>query len=641
MSAAVSTAPTRHKHAKTIWRVATLVVLINLLIGSLIAWSLYQAYQYDKARASANASNVAKLLQQSVAETMNQLALHVDAVADELAHEKSTGGIDGEMLDRFLQRHHERAIDIASLRVANANGIITHESGKTLVAKANIRNTAYFQYHLHHQETRAYVSPPLREPSSGEWVLTLSKRVNRPDGQFDGIVLGSMALSQFSHMLSIVDIGQHGVISLCHNQFGLVVRRPNTPHQENAHSAHPPLHEFQERTSLPATVLATSSVDGLERIYAAQAIDAWPLSIFVGVAPKDYLAGWQQSLVKAALAMSLVILISVVLALFIYRECVKRLTLVKKLERKQQMLLSFAAMSVDWFWEQDSQFRFVDISPEVALKYGMSQENITGKTRWEIGFANSPEDWDAHRRTLAAHESFENFEYYLPNDKGERRYIHVSGEPVFDEAGHFQGYRGVGRDVTEKRLAEERIAQMAQYDNLTGLPNRVLFYDRFKQMISLAKREQREFALFYFDLDRFKPVNDTYGHATGDALLQMVASRLCTFLRESDTVARLGGDEFAALLLSVSSREEAQEVAQRTIAALSSPYSLPDMPEPVRIGVSVGIAFYPDDATTEASLINLADMAMYEAKTRGNDYAFADARGSGPDGDLAPEDVSA
>ena len=127
-------------------------------------------------------------------------------------------------------------------------------------------------------------------------------------------------------------------------------------------------------------------------------------------------------------------------------------------------------------------------------------------------------------------------------------YISVSGEPIFDADGSFKGYRGVGRDVTHQRLAEQQVLKLARYDGLTGLPNRSMFVDELERTLARARRSGQAFALFFIDLDRFKNINDSLGHDAGDQLLKVMATRLRELLRDSDLVARLGGDEFVVLL---------------------------------------------------------------------------------------------
>lgn len=187
------------------------------------------------------------------------------------------------------------------------------------------------------------------------------------------------------------------------------------------------------------------------------------------------------------------------------------------------------------------------------------------------------------------------------------------------------GFVTIYTDITERKQAEERIRHMANHDALTGLPNRALFNDRLGQAISVAKRASGRFALLYLDLDKFKPVNDTFGHAAGDELLKCVAEKLRAQVRESDTVARLGGDEFSVILPDISDRRDAEAVAGKIVAALAAPFRLGIQDRAVGIGASVGIAVYPDDARDHETLIKKADVAMYDAKAKGNCYRFSGA----------------
>lgn len=157
--------------------------------------------------------------------------------------------------------------------------------------------------------------------------------------------------------------------------------------------------------------------------------------------------------------------------------------------------------------------------------------------------------------------------------------------------------------------------EKANYDALTGLPNRVIARDRLNQGIAYAKRSASLLAVLYMDLDRFKWVNDNRGHAAGDELLQQVAQRAKAILRDSDTVARLGGDEFLVVLSAVDGLAEAQALAQRMVAAMNTPFNLRD--GEVSIGASVGIAMYPRDAESVDHLIECADAGLYAAKRAG------------------------
>ncbi|HEY6896328.1 MAG TPA: diguanylate cyclase [Rhodocyclaceae bacterium] len=170
-------------------------------------------------------------------------------------------------------------------------------------------------------------------------------------------------------------------------------------------------------------------------------------------------------------------------------------------------------------------------------------------------------------------------------------------------------------DITERKQSEARIWRQANFDALTGLPSRPLLEDRVAQAIAQARRKDSLTALLFLDLDKFKPVNDLYGHAVGDELLRQVAQRLRSMLRQEDTIARLGGDEFVAVLPDIAGPEAAERAAEKIVASLSAPFTVAG--RQVEISVSVGIAFFPRDADNARDLIERADRAMYEAKEAG------------------------
>ena len=205
---------------------------------------------------------------------------------------------------------------------------------------------------------------------------------------------------------------------------------------------------------------------------------------------------------------------------------------------------------------------------------------------------------------------------------GVSRWLEVKLLPHVGDQGKVLGCFTVTTDITEQMLAEERIQRMAHYDGLTGLPNRMLFNDRLNQSISLARRDAGRFALLYLDLDKFKPVNDTLGHAAGDELLKSAAERIRRQVRESDTVARVGGDEFTVILSDIARREDAAIVAEKIVAALAAPFQLGTQGHCIEIGTSIGIAVYPAHAQEADALVGAADAAMYRAKQVGSSFRF-------------------
>ncbi len=177
------------------------------------------------------------------------------------------------------------------------------------------------------------------------------------------------------------------------------------------------------------------------------------------------------------------------------------------------------------------------------------------------------------------------------------------------------------RDVTERRRMEEALAHQALHDPLTNLPNRTLFFDRLHQAINSARRQGTQLAVVMLDLDGFKSVNDAYGHAAGDGVLKVVASRLSEGMRASDTAARIGGDEFAWILPRVASRRSVDRMIRKRLSAARGRIAVDG--GRVDIGVSAGIALYPDDGRDADSLIRHADAAMYATKRDGRSMLFS------------------
>ena len=169
--------------------------------------------------------------------------------------------------------------------------------------------------------------------------------------------------------------------------------------------------------------------------------------------------------------------------------------------------------------------------------------------------------------------------------------------------------------------AQRKIQHLAYHDSLTGLPNRMLFMDRIDQAISRAQREQEQFALLFIDIDHFKVINDSMGHAAGDQLLNVISQRLCEMLRKSDTVARLGGDEFTVIIEGLEDAEQVINVTKNILSSLDAPVNVNG--KEVHVGGSIGIAIYPQDGESFGSLLKNADTAMYKAKEQGrNTFQF-------------------
>jgi diguanylate cyclase (GGDEF)-like protein/PAS domain S-box-containing protein len=276
---------------------------------------------------------------------------------------------------------------------------------------------------------------------------------------------------------------------------------------------------------------------------------------------------------------------------------------------------SLTELSADWYWEMDEELRFTYVSEGIRKVRGIGPEALLGKRRWETERVGGDEEMARHRATLESRQPFRDFVLARAGADGRVTYVSHTGRPIFDAQGVFRGYRGVARDVTSRVHAQEELARMAHYDALTGLPNREMLLGRLKRAIARADRGGTPLAVLFLDLDQFKEINDSLGHAVGDAVLKEMARRLEGCLRSTDTVARLGGDEFTVVLEDLRSEEEIAVVADKLLRAVAERTNIAG--HELHLSTSIGVTVYPRDDRDTDSLLRNADLAMYHAKQEG------------------------
>jgi diguanylate cyclase (GGDEF)-like protein len=211
----------------------------------------------------------------------------------------------------------------------------------------------------------------------------------------------------------------------------------------------------------------------------------------------------------------------------------------------------------------------------------------------------------------------------IVNKTKSERLVHMesSANPIIDKDGNIIGFLAIQRDITDRLKAEERLNYLAYHDALTGLPNRQLFNDRVNVMLGRASRFRLLIAIMMLDVDNFKDVNDTLGHDAGDQLLQLIARRMASVVREIDTVARMGGDEFIFMAPDLGNIGDAEKLTQRILDAFKKPFEING--NPISTTASIGISLYPSDGDDVQNLMKTADIAMYRAKAAGrNSYRF-------------------
>lgn len=284
------------------------------------------------------------------------------------------------------------------------------------------------------------------------------------------------------------------------------------------------------------------------------------------------------------------------------------------------LLREFQENEADWLWQIDTNRRVRSASPRFAYALGRDPGALDGTSliqliagdAWESG--QFPPSLHDLAERLKRRESFSNLLVQVQLETG-RRWWELSGTPMLDDGGNFLGFRGVGSDVTEQRESDEKIAYLARYDTLTGLPNRLMLTEALGEAMRYAEQWKSRCAFLMIDLDRFKSVNDSLGHQVGDRLLAQVSQRLQAVIGENERCGRLGGDEFAVVIRDASDKGCIARVADAVIEALSRPYDVDN--HKLFIGASVGSAVCPKDGNTVETLMRNADLALYRAKDEG------------------------
>jgi diguanylate cyclase (GGDEF)-like protein/PAS domain S-box-containing protein len=287
-------------------------------------------------------------------------------------------------------------------------------------------------------------------------------------------------------------------------------------------------------------------------------------------------------------------------------------------ERFRQMAESIG----DVFWLGDpKRRRALYLSPAFERIFRMPVSAVYAD--WSAWLAHVHEDDRPAvlaRMNDPAQSDFE-LEFRVCPPGHETRYVQMRVYVVRDGAGRFTRRAGVVQDVTERKAQEARIEHLAYHDALTGLPNRAMLMDRLAQALSQAQRRDQQVAVLFIDLDRFKLVNDSLGHAVGDQLLQEIARRLRGALREDDTVARVGGDEFQVITSNVAGSVDVARIAEKLMRALGEPFTLEG--QELHVTASIGVSLFPRDGASGELLLKYADTALYEAKGEGrNGYRF-------------------
>ena len=292
------------------------------------------------------------------------------------------------------------------------------------------------------------------------------------------------------------------------------------------------------------------------------------------------------------------------------------ITAIRRAERERRVALEVLRSMSEAVGVIDIDFRFISVNPAFSRITGYSEEEVIGQNSQLLDSSQHSADFYRRVRDILERTGHWAGEMWQKRKDSEEFLGWIEMSEVRDAQGLRSHFVAVVNDITDKKRAEQELRYLANYDTLTGLPNRALLSERLGRAIVRARRQETRVAVLFLDLDRFKDINDSLGHAAGDRLLKAAATRIQATVGASDTVARLGGDEFTVVLEDVESLPAVERMAREILSAFSVPLEVDDRHE-VSITPSLGISLYPDHALVPTDLLKFSDTAMYQAKAEG------------------------
>ncbi len=592
------------------------VLALNAFLVLTMGMFLDDAWRQTLGRAQRDIENLNLMLSGDLEAQFSRIDFCLQRIVEAFA-EPSTHSIDD--LQPIVDREASLLLGINGVRVVDADGALRVSSGGRVDVAVNIADMKRFQVARDNSNPGLFVSRAEWGSQDRQWLFTMGRRLVKSDGAFGGEVHASVPLSTIEFLFSQLKLPPHGVVSLWNEEPQMIARVPAPQERDRSlvTPQSPELRSIFVGHFASALYETSKGTDGVARYYFARKLSGLPLYVIVGAAKQDVYAEWMQQAWQFGVLYLLFAVVSGAAGMAFYVRASSRFA--------ADAQLRIAALVYD-----NSAEAMIVLDPEgVVISVNNAFVELTGRTPKNVigfhaeempGHSGDPEQSAAISKEMAAKGHW-NGAIWTARASGEPFLARTSITLVRDEPVGGQRSVVMFSDITEQKKAEETVWRHANLDPLTGLPNRRRFRERLEEEIQRATRAGEMFGLIFVDLDRFKDINDSLGHHSGDLLLKEAAARVVAAVRKDDVVARLGGDEFTVLAINLADGIVLQRAAQRIVAALSAPFVLGD--ETCFVSASVGVTIFPRDARNADDLLRGADMAMYEAKRDGrNKFKF-------------------
>ena len=621
---------------RAIIRCSFVCVAVAVTLIGFTVWTLRSDAIRDE---SNDVGNIATVLAEQTSRSLLAVDLVLSEIQDHLRHigiasadDFRTGLRDRETFG-FLRERLAGLLQADVVTLADSQGDIVNLSREWPAPKVNISDREYFRHFAKTRDDKMYIAAPVSSRVSGHPVIFFSKRISGPDGSFLGLVLVGLDPTYFRNIYeSITSLGEQ-TFELVRSDGSILVRYP---HQEVGTRTSPDS-SWQNVASLGGGEYRGRDGAGVLQIGASRPAGKFPIFVNVAVPESAALANWKNRSAFIAAGTLLIVVCPLFLLVMLRKLMESVITSERSLEQNARELvqlntrldLAFNNMSQGLcFFDGQRHLivcnrRFVemyDLSVE-QVRPGISLEAVVD-LRFQAGTSPkmSRDDYLKWRDSISVSNIPSDTIVELSNGN----FFRISHIPMPDG-----GWVATHEDVTASKRAEARISYMAHHDALTGLASRSYFTETIEVAKTRLDGQGHPFGILMLDLDRFKAINDSMGHAAGDTLLKEVARRLKQVTAEDDVVARLGGDEFAIITFetSIDSAEPHHDgaiaLARRVLDVLNEPFVIET--KNVFVGASIGVALAPDDGIETEVLLKKADLALYKSKAKGrNVYSLFD-----------------
>ncbi|HNQ96520.1 MAG TPA: diguanylate cyclase [Treponemataceae bacterium] len=523
-----------------------------------------------------------------------------------------------------IRQNNRIPIDI---RLVDKNGGLFYIPSESLsTPRANVADREYFTAQQDGQTRGFYISAPVQSRVTGVWGIPVSYPISSGNVGM-AVIFAAIELPPLNELYEAVRPKPSGAISLARRDGTLLDRVPfDSTLMGTSLSRSSDSDEFYEGSRH-----FISPIDGETRIIAFHIMKDLPLMISVSVSKSDIFSSWYERMLVWIVVLVAVSILLAALGLFLWSSWsinVQNSNLMsamnEELTNANEMARLVTENSTDVFTVLSLPEMIVEyLSPSVERNWGWKETELKGKTIEALldapTYTKVRDTIDDMQKRLTMGESSARhgkLDINVAHKDGHQIPYELASTIICDNRSTPIKIVALARDLSERKANEDIVRAMAFYDRLTGLANRRLLEDRLVQLLPLTLREDKKLAILFIDLDRFKPVNDTYGHEAGDWLLRQVADRMLASLRESDLVARTGGDEFIAVLPDVGTSDNASLIADKIRERISEAYPY-DETNTFSISASIGVVLCPDHGRDTRSLLMLSDTAMYQAKKSG------------------------